>query len=213
MSQPQDRAVKRLVTFIQSVQFRLRSGLLNTKHSKRINREERGRAFVNEQVNAAKGGHYVGSEAFNQLRPWETRQFSFITPLSSPLSPPKHVYTNTIEKSIDENKSSILRNTRLPSQELDESPQTPALLPFSPTSAQKHLTVNVNPKETKVPQLTRSCSASLQLMELMGFSRIHRRLYLLIDGSRSIDELARLIGRTSQEVSELLSDLKDAYLF
>jgi len=44
----------------------------------------------------------------------------------------------------------------------------------------------------------------------MGLSRAHRRLFLLIDGKRSIDELAPLIGRTPDEVSELLRDLEHA---
>lgn len=46
----------------------------------------------------------------------------------------------------------------------------------------------------------------------MGLSRVHWRLFLLIDGHRSTVQLARLLGRSMQETSVLLFDLERADL-
>lgn len=47
-------------------------------------------------------------------------------------------------------------------------------------------------------------------MDRRGFTRMHRRLFLLIDGKRSIHELALLVGRTPDEIIPLLADLERA---
>ena len=47
-------------------------------------------------------------------------------------------------------------------------------------------------------------------MDVMGFSRTHRRLLLLVDGQRSVPELIRLVGRSSEEVFQQLSELERA---
>jgi hypothetical protein len=46
----------------------------------------------------------------------------------------------------------------------------------------------------------------------LGLSRLHRQVFLLIDGRRSTQELARLIGRHHQEVLIVLADLESVGL-
>jgi hypothetical protein len=43
--------------------------------------------------------------------------------------------------------------------------------------------------------------------ERLPLSRLHRRLLILIDGQRGLDDLARLMVRSPNEVQELLNDL------
>jgi hypothetical protein len=50
---------------------------------------------------------------------------------------------------------------------------------------------------------------ALPLMERARASRLHRHLFLLIDGQRTIVELVRLIGRRQDEVQQLLYDLEN----
>lgn len=213
MLQLQDRALKRLVTFIQSIQLRLRSGLQTAKHGKRTIIEDRSRVFVNGQATDNEIRQYTSLEAFNRLNSWETGQISLVTRHSLSVPYFKPTYPNTTGNSPVVSKPATLRNTQPLSHEPDgrrKSPQTRPLSPLSsPISAQEHL----NSKRNKVPQPSRSFSTALQLIEFMGFSRAHRRLFLLIDGNRSIDELARLMGRTPEDVSELLRNLEDANLF
>jgi predicted transcriptional regulator len=47
-------------------------------------------------------------------------------------------------------------------------------------------------------------------MEPMGLSRLHKRLFLLIDGQRTIAEIARLVGKKPEEIQEYIGDLINA---
>ncbi|MDQ2886579.1 MAG: DUF4388 domain-containing protein [Chloroflexota bacterium] len=46
----------------------------------------------------------------------------------------------------------------------------------------------------------------------MGLSRVHWHLFLLVDGQRSVSQLARLLGRSMQETGTLLFELERAHL-
>ncbi len=60
------------------------------------------------------------------------------------------------------------------------------------------------------PYRTKPIEEVLQIMDVMGFSRPHRRLLLLVNGQRSVPELIRLVGRSSEEVFQQLSELERA---
>jgi hypothetical protein len=62
------------------------------------------------------------------------------------------------------------------------------------------------------PHRTIQLEDGLRLIEQAGFTRAHRRLFLLIDGSRSTAELVRLMGREQYEVRILLNQLEEAGL-
>ena len=50
----------------------------------------------------------------------------------------------------------------------------------------------------------------MRLIEQMGLSRTHRRLFLLIDGGRTVKELIRLMAHEPEAVQRLLQDLERA---
>jgi hypothetical protein len=50
----------------------------------------------------------------------------------------------------------------------------------------------------------------IYLIEQMGLSRTHRRLFLLIDGGRTVKELIRLMSHDPEDVQHLLHDLERA---
>jgi hypothetical protein len=62
------------------------------------------------------------------------------------------------------------------------------------------------------PHRTIQLEDGLRLIEQAGFTRAHRRLFLLIDGSRSTAELVRLMGREQYEMRILLNQLEEAGL-
>jgi hypothetical protein len=221
MSQPQDQVTHRLVTFIQSIQLRRGSGLLSAKRGEGNSVEEGSITFVNGQVTDAKVGRYTGSEAFNRLSTWENCHFSFVLHRSSQEAHPDLTHTDelasissTVERFPDTQSLSLDPVERfpdtqslspVPERNRSSNPETPPM--FSQlTFKQGYLYLG----GTGVPRPGRRLSAALQMIDLMGLSRAHRRLFLLIDGKRSIDELAPLIGRTPEEVSELLRDLERA---
>jgi len=219
MSQPQDQVTHRLVTFIQSIQLRCGSGLLSAKCDQGAGVEEGEVTFVNGQVTEARVGRYTGAEAFNRLSTWENCQFSFALHRSSQEEYPhtgalentsqeEYPHTGALESSPSTIEPDRLPKTQplLPIQEGSRNnPETPPYLaPF--VSLQGSLDLS----RTGVPRPSRRFSAALQMIELMGLSRTHLRLFLLIDGKRSIDDLSPLIGRSPNEVSELLRDLERA---
>jgi hypothetical protein len=63
-----------------------------------------------------------------------------------------------------------------------------------------------------VPQRTRAVNEILPHFNRLGLTRIHRQLFLLIDGQRSVPELIILIGHRTDEVDTLLDDLERAGL-
>jgi predicted transcriptional regulator len=64
------------------------------------------------------------------------------------------------------------------------------------------------PPISNAPYRIQQAGAVFSLMESMNLSRLHRRLFLLIDGQRSVPELANLTGRRVDEIMALLDDLQ-----
>ncbi len=202
MSQPQDQVTHRLVTFIQSIQLRRGSGLLSVKRGEGASVEEGSIVFVNGQVTEAKVGRYTGPEAFNRLSVWENCHFSFVLQPSSQAGRLNLAHTDTMGSLPSAVELDMLSNAQPLSPVLEGSRKNPETPPYFAQFA--------STEGTGVPRPGRRLSAALQMIDLMGLSRAHRRLFLLIDGKRSIDELASLIGRTPDEVSEFLRDLERA---
>lgn len=91
----------------------------------------------------------------------------------------------------------------------------------SPTSSSGRLpAVRVQEERTEarktpaygIPIRIRHIEEVLTLFPRLNLSRIHRQLFLLIDGQRTTIELARLIGKRPEEVEALLLDLERARL-
>lgn len=94
-------------------------------------------------------------------------------------------------------------------------PSVPATLPpkagqNSLVSEQRYSNASLNaaPQMYIVPYRFQTAQNIVPDFQRFGLSRIHRQLFLLIDGNRSTQELARLIGRSPQEILALLADLE-----
>lgn len=192
----------RLVVCIQSIQLRRGSGLLIAKRGEGASMEEGSIIFVNGQVTEAKLGRCIGSEAFNRLSTWENCQFSFIL---QPSAQEEFLYftdrdmmgnlPSTVASDKHSDTRSLLEGNR-------RNPETP---PYSQVISTQG---DLYSGRTGRPRSSKKLNAVLQMIEQHGLSRTHRRLFLLIDGTRSVNELASLIGRTPDEVLELLHDLE-----
>ena len=62
------------------------------------------------------------------------------------------------------------------------------------------------------PRRTREVAEILPVFEFMGLTRSHRRIFLLIDGQRTVTELIHLMGGRADEVYAWLADLEEADL-
>lgn len=183
--------------------------------------------FVSGQVVEATLGRYVAREAASRLFSWQACRFMFVT------TPPAHSNISTMPTPQISQTLPAPPDTSTP-----PTPRMPPAPPISPDrntlpTPQTLLDLQAIQKSTTGPlyRLERhdpttygdlglrpaiaayskeSMDAVLRLLDQRGLSRTHRRLFLLIDGRRSIKDLAMLIRRTPGETATMLADLEQA---
>jgi hypothetical protein len=190
--QQRETATERFTDILQVIRLGRRTGTLTVERGQQFSYEEGFIVFVDGQITQASVGPLRDEEALEWLQSWGSCRFSFlpsataITP-TSPIRPlPGYLPTpdgsGPLSLASNENQA----GHRRPQDTLPSTPVTP--LPDTPR--------RVAPVEIALPQI-----------EQIGLTRAHRRLFLLLDGQRTLTELAHLIGRTRPEVQKLLEDL------
>jgi hypothetical protein len=217
MSQQQEMMTDRLVSVISSIQRERRSGVLTVKRGEGIFLEEGTIVFANGQISQASVGRLRDSAARNWLSTWESCRFLFV-----PTSSESGVHDSQPSLPAKGRATSLqglrppphMTNTRRP------GPQTP--MPSSlegqegPRLAGERETIEKNGRidtpASAAPYPTLQHDAALRLIEQQGLSRVHRQLFYLIDGHRSIVDLVRLTGKRGSELYKLLGDLERAHV-
>jgi hypothetical protein len=185
---------QQLATIIQRIQMESRSGLLIVKRGKESNKEEGTILFINGKMEEARAGRRTKFDAFKYLCTWEQYEFSFNAPdgrtllFSSPSPAPKAYQLPPSTPSIPLARLSTPLQLK-PAMVEKETPESTVLIPHH---SRKRL------------------AEGLQVIEKMGLTRGHRRLFLLINGERSVVELARLTASNKDELCQRLHDLEDA---
>ena len=215
MSQQKEVMTDRLVSVISSIQRERRSGVLTVKRGEGIFLEEGTIVFANGQISQANVGRLRDSAARNWLSTWESCRFLFV-PTSS-------------ESGVHDSQASLPAQGRATSPSMlgppphitntkGPDPQTP--MPSSLEGqegsglAGDRETIGKNGRvdtpASAAPYPTLQHDAALRLIEQQGLSRVHRQLFYLIDGRRSIVDLVRLTGKRGSELYKLLGDLERA---
>jgi hypothetical protein len=217
MSQQQELLTDRLVSVISSIQRETRSGVLIAKRGEGIFLEEGTMVFVNGQITEARAGRLRDSAVRNWLSTWESCRFLFV-PTSSESgvhgSPPTLPARGRATSPPALGPPVHLTNTRRP------DPQTP--IPSSlkgqegPQGARQGEGIGEKGRRdtpaARAPYPTQHLDAALRLIEQQGLSRVHRQLLYLIDGRRSIVDLARVTRKRESELYRLLRDLEHAHV-
>lgn len=181
---------KQLTDVIQVLQMAHKTGLLLVNRDGPGKTIEQGSiSFQNGQVVDASFGPYRGPEAFQRLQGWRSCYFVF-QPFSQSNGP------------------------SLPST------QMPQMSPVNPNQARGYqsgpLSGNSGPLPnvgaSNAPQRIRAVNEVLPYFNNLGLTRLHRQLFLLIDGQRTVVEIIRLMGHRTDEVDTLLADLERAGL-
>jgi hypothetical protein len=187
MTQQRGTATNQLSTVITALQLGQKTGVLAIERGEGETFEEGTIIFVHGKVAQATFGSLTGREGATKLLSWQACRFSFTSLLPNDSAMAAHLvpHPQTETKGVTQNGHK----------------------PFS-ENHQMHSTAegDMNRRPSMVvPQ--GSMDEVLRILDRQGFSRLHRRLLLLIDGRRSISELATLIGRTQNETAALLADL------
>lgn len=184
MTERRGTATNLLSTVIDALQLGKKTGVLTVERGAGKTFEEGTMVFLNGQIINAHLGPYQGKEATARLFTWQACRFLFTSTEAEATSPQAE--------------------SPLPPAGVPEAGST--AYPLSPDEQMDRL--HSHPFHTT--DTLESLETTLLRLNRQGFTRTHRRLFLLIDGNRSIAELADLLRRTPQEVLFLLSDLEQA---
>ncbi|HEU0003546.1 MAG TPA: DUF4388 domain-containing protein [Ktedonobacteraceae bacterium] len=201
MSQ-QEIATDRLVSVIQSIQMAQWNGVLTVRRGEGATLEEGSIVFVNGQVKQTAAGRRSGTNALNWLSTWGQCRYIFASSDARQTQP-----LNTIPAAGGNNMRPITRELETPIPSLPAEKLAEPLLPISGSTWERR-PPSSSSQEANIFHPTQSLEIALRGIEQNRFSRSHRQLFLLIDGKRSEQELARLAGKNQQELQVLLRDLE-----
>lgn len=197
--QPQRRAMTDcLADLIHIIRMGEKSGVLTVERGEGRSLEEGLIIFVKGQVVEARVNQRSGLAAFTYLNAWQVCHFSFIAQAANEaLSPPQ------ITQPLPPANGGFADNTSI------------ADLPYFDTVTQVsqanglHEYRDIPAAQFTIPFRLLAGEEMLQRPENNGrLPRVHWRLLLLINGQRSVSQLARLMARNIDELQELLNDLE-----
>jgi hypothetical protein len=215
MVQQQEMMADRLVHIISSIQRGRSSGVLTAKRGEGIFLEEGTIAFTNGQVSNANVGRRRGSEALNWLSTWESCRFIFVptearVQVSQPSLPAKSIATSPPALGPPDH----MPKTRLSAQQTSglSSPEKQDGLQVVSERASNGEKGQLDTPASVAPFPTQQLDAAQRLIEQHGLSRVHKQLFYLVDGRRSIVDLVRLTGKRGSEIYKLLGELERAHV-
>jgi hypothetical protein len=200
----------RLADVIEVIQLGRKTGILTAERGTGSMLEQGVITFVRGQVFQASVGHHKGFPAFSVLKTWGACRFAF-----TPSDPSQITQQITQPLPPVSGDSSTFRALTT-----DPTLHTQAMVNHKPAGSmgvgeqgmKGAGSIQLGPAAGGVPYPIRPYDEALAWIERVGLSRAHRRLFLLIDGYRTLPELARLMGRVQEEVNALLRDLEGAGL-
>ena len=197
MSQ-QETATDRLIGVIQSIQMAQENGVLIVRRGEGSTLEVGRMVFVNGQIKEMTTGRRSGVAALNWLSTWSQCRYTFTSsngkqakPLNLESAP---AATNGRLFAGDLNSNRGQRRSELP-------------LPVSASNWERRPPPAPSPA-SMIFYPTLPLASALRSIEQSNLSRTHRQLFLLIDGQRSVQELARLAARNEQDIQVFLRDLQ-----
>jgi len=206
----QNVVVDHLVKIIQAIQIGRTTGSLMVTRGEGASYEVGTLVFLNGRVVQGRVGRREGREALNWLSTWGKCRYTFVLSVT----PDNDLRSNEQSPSTDPLLQSRIPHARLLSMNTDgdenatESRTTGELDLFIPEES-KTTQGEAGPLNNSVPYRSKPTGYGLQVLSEKNLSRIHRKVFLLVDGVRKVGDLMRLLQLTENEVLTLLYDLQD----
>lgn len=210
MSRGRDNAVENLSDVIELIRKRRQSGLLSIERTYGGLFEEGEIYFHGGQPIYARQGQITGGDALSRLLGWHQVYFAFLTDQPQPAANiPATVATRAnVAMATDPAAQSInpaRTNSTNSRNNLPYNDKSQSAVPGSYTQSAFPLTGNTPGLEWLIPQKLGNDRNVLSL----PLTRPQRSIYLLIDGKRSVSDLARCTRKSFQEIERLLSELRE----
>lgn len=215
-----EMATDRLVSIIQSIQMAQGSGVLTVRRGEGGMLEEGMIVFLNGQVKQTAVGRRTGTEARNWLSTWGPCRYIFVASNSADYTQPGFTKPDSGRpQSLGGNHhSSIPATPQYPDarttdliargQNYSGHGQQKPEANYKNPMAKKQALSRIN-KGSIIVNPTLTHEEALYKITKNKLTRSHLRLFLLIDGQRPIEELARLVGKNTIDIRILLNDLED----
>lgn len=188
-----------LADIIHIIRLGGKSGTLTVERGEAKTLEEGFIVFADGRILEARAGQSSGLQAFNYLNTWTVCRFSFLDHAASDVT--------------------MLYQPASFSPPGEKFPPKDVTVPKKGQFVTSHFTQQGNDMYTnnggsvtafRLPSRSRAGEVALEQPERVHISRLQKRLLLLINGQRSLSELARLIIRSPEETQTLLEELERA---
>ncbi|HVB21843.1 MAG TPA: DUF4388 domain-containing protein [Ktedonobacteraceae bacterium] len=207
MTKGRENAAENLSDVIELIRKRRQSGLLSIESIQGGLFEEGEIFFQGGQPIYARQGQATSADAFTRLLSWEQVYFAFFTNQPQPSANiPSAIRTRANVAIATDPLAQSVNPAR--SNANDTGPfgsRSQAVIPDRNSSSDFPLIGNTPGLEWLVPQKLGNDRNVLSL----PLTRPQRSIYLLIDGKRTVSDLARCTRKNLQEIERLLSELQE----
>ena len=207
MTKGRDNAAENLSDVIELIRKRRQSGLLSIERIYGGLFEEGEIYFQSGHPIYARQGQVASADALNRLLSWQQVYFAFLTdqPLPSTNMPSPIGIRANVATATDPGALSVNPTRPNPNNTGPLDGRSQENIPGSNPQPAFPLTGNTPGLEWLVPQKLGNDRNVLAL----PLTRPQRSIYLLIDGKRTVSDLARCTRKNFQEIERLLSELQE----
>jgi hypothetical protein len=226
-----------LEAVLQAISVSRQTGILHVERGKGGVRDGGDIKILQGQVIDALSGSRQGAEALEWLLTWGNCQYNFqakfpnevisppatsfpstpaqSAPITAPLKSPAEPITQSIWQFFS-GANAAEKDGSVASVDTDGYVSLPDR--FTPVARearpqenphfQSDFPAQFSPPEIRAPARVQNGSEALAMLERFRLSRLHRHVFLLLDGKRTAHDLVRLTGRPLNEIERLLIDLE-----
>lgn len=206
MPQQPTTSTDRLANVIEVIQLGHKTGILTAERATGSVLEQGMITFISGQVFQASIGHHKGFPAFSVLKTWGACRFAF-----TPSNPPQITQPLPPVSGDSSAFRALVTDPTVPTMSMVNHKQEDSMAVMK-QGTKGAGSIHPDQLAGEVPYPVLPYDEALVWIERVGLSRAHRRLFLLIDGYRTLPELVRLMGRVQEEVNALIRDLEGADL-